>query len=256
MDHALLDDVRGKLLLRERQDLAVQLGDDERAVLRVSLFDHPLNDVLRASPGNSWSVQVRCAGLEGKTYVAELVLDQVLDMAVQLIEERARLLRRAVLKDPLKHTAPVRMRREVPDLAEARIRNEDEVLGRDALERTLDDVIRLGVAGALEDVAVEFLDEADLLIDEDVLERLLDDAAPVHLERELEDVTLEDLGHRRLLHLAALLEELLDHVCAEGTRESSKSECVTRCDGRKGDEEAHSWRRHRSRVAAYSGGSR
>ena len=46
---ALLDDVGRKFLLRERQELAEDLGDDERAVGRVALLEHPLDDVLQAS---------------------------------------------------------------------------------------------------------------------------------------------------------------------------------------------------------------
>lgn len=45
-DDALLDDVARELLLREREDLAVDLGDDERLVGGLALLDDPLDDVL------------------------------------------------------------------------------------------------------------------------------------------------------------------------------------------------------------------
>lgn len=56
---------------------------------------------------------------------------------MQLVEERARLLRRAVLEDALQDAASVRVRREQVHLADDRVRDEEEVLGRNALERTL-----------------------------------------------------------------------------------------------------------------------
>lgn len=51
VDDALLDDVGSKLLLREWQELAKDLGDDERAVRRVALLEDPLDDVLRRERG-------------------------------------------------------------------------------------------------------------------------------------------------------------------------------------------------------------
>lgn len=56
---------------------------------------------------------------------------------MQLVEEGAGLVRRAVLKDALEDTAAVRMRRETVDFADAGVGDEEEVFGRDTLERAL-----------------------------------------------------------------------------------------------------------------------
>lgn len=47
VEDAFLDDVRGKLLLSEGEDLAVELGDDGGTVDRLALLDDPLDNVLR-----------------------------------------------------------------------------------------------------------------------------------------------------------------------------------------------------------------
>lgn len=48
VEDTLLDDIGGELLLGERKNLAVDLGDDERAVGLLSLLDDPLDHVLLA----------------------------------------------------------------------------------------------------------------------------------------------------------------------------------------------------------------
>lgn len=46
VEDTLLDDIGSKFLLSEREDLAVDLGNDERAIGLLSLLDDPLNHVL------------------------------------------------------------------------------------------------------------------------------------------------------------------------------------------------------------------
>jgi hypothetical protein len=48
VENALLDNVRGELLLSEGEDLTVELGDDGGAVDGFALLDDPLDDVLWA----------------------------------------------------------------------------------------------------------------------------------------------------------------------------------------------------------------
>lgn len=98
---------------------------------------------------------------------------------MQLVEEDARLARRAVLEDALEDSASVRVRSQAMHLSNARIRNERDVLAGNAFESALqnrrvsydfarrqkrqkvgthlDNVVTLSVPGALEDVAVKLL---------------------------------------------------------------------------------------------------
>jgi hypothetical protein len=109
------------------------------------------------------------------TNVSVLILDEVLGVAVELVEKGASLRRRAVLEDALEDAATVRVRSETVDLTDASVGDEVEMLGRNTFESALDDVIALSVASALEDMTVELVDEADLLVDENVLESLYEE---------------------------------------------------------------------------------
>jgi hypothetical protein len=56
---------------------------------------------------------------------------------VELVEQRARLRRRAVLENTLENATSVRMRGEAMNLADAGFGDEDNLVARDALESAL-----------------------------------------------------------------------------------------------------------------------
>lgn len=114
VDDTLFNYVAGKLLLSEGEELTADFRNDEGAIGAVTLFNNPLNDI-----------------------VAVLVLNQILRIAVQVVEEDTRLRGGAIFKDALKDPTAVGVGGERLHLTNAGVGDEDELIRGNSLKGAL-----------------------------------------------------------------------------------------------------------------------
>lgn len=74
---------------------------------------------------------------EVAAHVTVLILDELLSVAMEFVQESARLLSRAVLEDALKDAATVRVSREAVNFSDTGVGDEEEVFSGNSFESAL-----------------------------------------------------------------------------------------------------------------------
>lgn len=131
---ALFDNIRGKFVLRQRQEITCDNLYDLCTILRLPM----LNDMLRNVVAVLISYQHRCT-------------------LVEFFQNCRLVLGFAVLQDSLNHTTAIGMGRQGVDLSSKGIDDEPDVFGRYSLDGFLDDMIAILIFDALEDICLELL---------------------------------------------------------------------------------------------------
>lgn len=198
----LLNDVGGKLVLRQLEDLATEELDHLVLVLRTAVLEDVLDDVVTiliyrqskirhhgAEPqwdGREHRASKRYTLHEGDDVEEELAHNLILgakfaaDRIIAVGHARLR-----VFENTLNDAAAIGVGGELVDLVVERVDDELRVGNRNGLNDLLDDVVAVLILDALHYVAFKLLDEARLLFAGDNLEGLLHDTATVHLQGEL-----------------------------------------------------------------------